>query len=190
MVRIEGKAFLYFDAEGNPITSDAHSDSLETHKYIISIKGTDEIPEIHLVYKYPKLETLIGKTLPKVDFTDINGEPVKFDKADFTVICFWNRHCRVCIRELTALDILAEDFPNIQFVALTPDSPDEVQELMKKLKLGWEDIKVVPNYNEDFSDILRIYAYPSNVVVDKDMIVKEANVGGNTRKLLRTLESL
>lgn len=42
--------------------------SLETHKYVISIKGTDEIPEIHLVLKHPKLETLIGETLPKVWF--------------------------------------------------------------------------------------------------------------------------
>ena len=40
LVRIEGKTFLYFDAEGNPITDQAHRDSLETHQYIISIKGT------------------------------------------------------------------------------------------------------------------------------------------------------
>ena len=35
--------------KGTPITDQAHRDSLETHQYIISIKGTDEIPEIHLV---------------------------------------------------------------------------------------------------------------------------------------------
>ena len=73
-VRIEDKTFLYFDAEGNPITDQAHRDSLETHKYVISIKGTDEIPEIHLVYKHPKLETLIGETLPKVGLSDISGK--------------------------------------------------------------------------------------------------------------------
>lgn len=37
-VRVEGQTFLYFDAEGNPITDQAHRDSLETHQYIISIK--------------------------------------------------------------------------------------------------------------------------------------------------------
>lgn len=87
-VRVEGQTFLYFDAEGNPITDQAHRDSLETHQYIISIKGTDEIPEIHLVYKHPKLETLIGKTLPKIGLGDINGKVVDFDESEYTVICF------------------------------------------------------------------------------------------------------
>ena len=82
-VRIEGKTFLYFDAEGNPITDQAHRDSLETHKYVISIKGTDEIPEIHLVYKHPKLETLIGETLPKVGLSDISGKSVDFDESEY-----------------------------------------------------------------------------------------------------------
>lgn len=44
---------------------------------------------------------------------------------------FWNRHCSICIRELIVLNILAEDYPNVQFVGLTPDSPEEVQKLMK-----------------------------------------------------------
>ncbi|WP_302029426.1 redoxin domain-containing protein, partial [Bacteroides caecimuris] len=189
-VRIEGKTFLYFDAEGNPITEQAHGDSLETHRYIISIKGTDEIPEIHLVYKHPKLETLIGKILPKIDLNDINGKSIDFDESEYTVICFWNRHCRICIRELVVLDILAEDYSNVQFVGLTPDSPEEVHKLMKRLKLEWEDIEIVPNYNEEFTDILKIYMYPSNVIVDKNMVVKAVNVGGDTRKLLRTLEQL
>lgn len=189
-VRVEGQTFLYFDAEGNPITDQAHRDSLETHQYIISIKGTDEIPEIHLVYKHPKLETLIGKTLPKIGLGDINGKVVDFDESEYTVICFWNRHCSICIRELIVLNILAEDYPNIQFVGLTPDSPEEVQKLMKRLNLDWEDIGIVPNYKGEFTYILKIYMYPSNIIVDKNMIVKAVNVGGDTRKLLRTLEQL
>ena len=51
-----------------------HSDSLETGKYIISIKGTDEITEIHLTYKHPKLETLIGKMFPQIKLTDMSSK--------------------------------------------------------------------------------------------------------------------
>ena len=65
-IAVEGDTIIYFDAEQRPITEQAHSDSLETGKYIISIKGTDEITEIHLTYKHPKLETLIGKMLPQI----------------------------------------------------------------------------------------------------------------------------
>ena len=61
---------------------------------------------------------------------------------------------------------------------------------MKKLNLEWEDIRIVPNYKWEFTDILKIYIYPSNIIVDKNMIVKAVNVGGNTRILLRTLEQL
>lgn len=189
-IRIEGKEFFYFDAEQNPITSQAHSDSLKTHKYIIFIKGTDEKPEIHLTYKHPKLETLIGKTLPQIDFFDLDGKLTKIGDSDFTVVCFWNRHCKPCIRELTALNILAEEFPNIRIVGLTPDSREEVQKLMKRLKIEWENVTVIPNYNEDFDDVLKIFVYPSNIIVDKNLIVKEVNVGGDTRKLLRALEKL
>ena len=133
---------------------------------------------------------MIGETLPKVDLSDISGKPVDFDESEYTVICFWNRHCSICIRELIVLNILAEDYPNVQFVGLTPDSPEEVQKLMKRLNLEWEDIGIVPNYKGEFTDILKIYMYPSNIIVDKNMIVKAVNVGGNTRKLLRTLEQL
>lgn len=55
-----------------------HSDSLETGKYIISIKGTDEITEIHLTYKHPKLETLIGKMFPQIKLTDMSRNPLKW----------------------------------------------------------------------------------------------------------------
>lgn len=188
-VRIEGN-IQYFDAERKPITNQAHNDSLATHKYIISIRGTDEKPEIHLTYKHPKLETLIGKALPQIDFFDLDGKLTKIGDSDFTVVCFWNRRCRPCIRELIALDILAEEYPNIRFVGLTPDSREEVQTLMKRLKLEWENIIVIPNYNEEFKDALKIFVYPSNVIVDKNLIVKEVNIGGDTRKLLRALEKL
>ncbi|MEY8685617.1 TlpA family protein disulfide reductase [Bacteroides sp. AN502(2024)] len=189
-ISVEGDTIIYFDAEQKSITRQAHSDSLETGKYIISIKGTDEITEIHLTYKHPKLETLIGKTLPQINLTDMSRKPVKMDESDVTVVCFWNRHCRPCIRKLTALNILAEDYPDIRFVALTPDSSGEVKRLMKRLNLVWENITVVPDYKDEFNDVLHIYMYPSNVIIDKNRVVQGATVGGNTRQLLRTLERL
>ena len=82
--------------------------------------------------------------LPQIKLTDMSRKSVKMDESDITVICFWNRHCRPCIRELTALNILAEDYPNIRFIALTPDSNGEVKRLMGRLQLKWENITVVP----------------------------------------------
>ena len=149
-----------------------HSDSLETGKYIISIKGTDEITEIHLTYKHPKLETLIGKMFPQIKLTDMSRKSVKMDESDITVICFWNRHCRPCI------------------IALTPDSNGEVKRLMGRLHLKWENITVVPDYRDEFDDTLHIYVYPSNVIIDKNRVIQGATVGGDTRQLLRSLERL
>lgn len=189
-VTIKGDTIVYFDAEQRPITKRAHSDSLETGKYIISIKGTDEITEIHLTYKYPELGTLIGKTLPQVEFADLNRSSVKMEESDITVICFWNRYCQPCIRELMALDILAEDYLNIRFIALTPDSSGEVKKLMKRLTLKWKNIIVVPGYDGEFDDILHIYVYPSNVIIDKNRVIQGATVGGDMRRLLRILERL
>lgn len=189
-IAVEGDTIIYFDAEQRPITEQAHSDSLKTGKYIISIKGTDEITEIHLTYKHPKLETLIGKMLPQIKLTDMSRKSVKMDESDITVICFWNRHCRPCIRELTALNILAEDYPNIRFIALTPDSNGEVKRLMGRLHLKWENITVVPDYRDEFDDTLHIYVYPSNVIIDKNRVIQGATVGGDTRQLLRSLERL
>lgn len=189
-ISIEGDTILYFDAEHKPITEQAHVDSLNTYKYIISIKGTDEKAEIHLVYKHPDLKTLNGKKIPQTDFNDINGKVVNLNGADINVLCFWNRHCRPCIRELTVLDILAEDYPNVKFIAFTPDSKEEVQTLMNRLNLNWENIVIVPGYDEEFADTIQIFMYPSNVIIDSNLIIKGATVGGDTRKLLRTLEVL
>lgn len=189
-IHIEGNSILYFDAEQKPITRQAHADSLKTHKYIISIKGTDEKSEIHLTYKHPRLETLIGKSLPRIDFSDINGKTVRIDESDITVLCFWNRHCSPCILELTALNILAEEYSNVQFIALTPDSREEVSTLMKKLNIEWQNITIIHDYDEEFADTLHIFVYPSSVIIDKSMIIKEVTIGGDTRKLLRTLEKL
>lgn len=189
-IRIKGNSTLYFDAEQKPITRQAHADSLKTHKYIISIKGTDEKSEIHLTYKHPRLETLIGKSLPLIDFSDINGKTVRIDESDITVLCFWNRHCSPCILELTALNILAEEYSNVRFIALTPDSREEVSTLMKKLNLEWQNITIIHDYDEEFADTLHVFVYPSSVIIDKSMIIKEVTIGGDTRKLLRTLEKL
>ena len=170
-IAVEGDTIIYFDAEQRPITEQAHSDSLETGKYIISIKGTDEITEIHLTYKHPKLETLIGKMLPQIKLTDMSRKSVKMDESDITVI-------------------LAEDYPNIRFIALTPDSNGEVKRLMGRLHLKWENITVVPDYRDEFDDTLHIYVYPSNVIIDKNRVIQGATVGGDTRQLLRSLERL
>lgn len=189
-ISIEGDTILYFDAEQRPITEQAHVDSLDTGKYVISVKGTNERTEIHLTYRHPNLETLMGKTLPSAEFLDMNGKVVKMNESDITVVCFWNRHCRPCIRELTALDVLAEDYPNVRFVALTTDSLEEVQNLMKRLHLNWENIIVVPGYNDVYTDVLHMYVHPSNVVIDNNGIIKGITLGGKTRQLLRTLEKL
>lgn len=189
-VCIKGDTILYYDAEGFAISRLAHSDSLKTHKYIISFKGNNGKAEIHLVYKYPKLKTLIGRLLPQVIFFDIKGKPVGINEKDITVICFWDKYCSSCIRELIVLDILAVDYPNVAFVALTPDSCEEVRNLMKKLRLKWENIAVVPAYDGEFTDILHIFVYPSNVILDKNRVVRGVTVGGNIRLLLSTLEEV
>lgn len=191
VVIIKGDTTLFFDAEGRPITSEAHSDSLETGKYIISIKGTDEKPEIHLTYKHPDLKTLIGKNIGEREWEDLEGKTVRIgDKPGYTVISFWNKHCRVCIRELTALDVLVEDFPDIRIVALAPDSPDEIRKLMKRLKLNWENITVVPDDDGELTQELQLFVYPSTVVIDRNKEIRGVTVGGNTRELLKTLEQL
>lgn len=74
---------------------------------------------------------------------------------------FLECYCQPCIRELTALDILSEDYPNIRFAALTPDSSGEVRKLIKILTLKWGKRIVVPGYDGEFDDILHVYVYSS-----------------------------
>ena len=61
---------------------------------------------------------------------------------------------------------------------------------MKKLRLKWENIAVVPAYDGEFTDILHIFVYPSNVILDKNRVVRGVTVGGNIRLLLSTLEEV
>lgn len=61
---------------------------------------------------------------------------------------------------------------------------------MKRLTLKWENIIVVPGYDGEFDDILHIYVYPSNVIIDKNRVIQGATVGSDMRRLLRILERL
>ena len=191
IVTISGDTVLFFDSEGNSITKEMHSDSLKTGKYIVSIKGTDEKAEIHLTYKHPNLKSLIGKKIKEKEWSDLGGKTIKISNSPgYTIISFWNRHCRVCVRELTALDVLVEEYPNVDIIALTPDSFRETQALMKRLKLDWENVIVVPD-DGGLSQELQLFVYPTSLIVEnKERTIESVIIGGSIRELLRALDSL
>jgi thiol-disulfide isomerase/thioredoxin len=189
-IAVEADTFLYFTVDSIPLTIEAFNDSLATGKYIITSREVRSTLEDYLTYKHPTAETLLGQLLPRKTFTALNGKQIDINAANFTVISSWNKYCGICIAELTVLDLLAEDFPGVQFVALTGDPENEVQTFLGNACWKWRDISVVIDTGRSLMHSFHIITDPSNLIVDGKGIIRAVVFGGNIRELVTTLDRL
>lgn len=189
-IMVEADTILHFTADGIPITLKAFNDSLATGKYIITSKEVGSTLEDYLTYKHPTAETLLGLPLPRKTFTDLNGKQVDVNAANFTIVSSWNKYCGICIAELTVLDLLAEDLPGVQFVALTGDPEDEVRTFLENACWKWRDVSVVIDTGRSLMHSFHIITDPSNLIVDGKGIIRAVVFGGDIRELVTTLDRL
>ena len=189
-IMVRADTILHFDASGHPLSMEAFNDSLQTGKYIITSKERGRTMTDYLTPKHPTAETLVGQQLPRTTFTDIDGNRVDVDSAGLTVVSAWNKTCGICIAELTALDIMADDFPGVQFVALAGDPEADTRQFLEQARWKWQDIIVVPDPERSLMQSFHIFTEPTNFIVDRRGTVRAALFGGDVRRLVTTLDRL
>jgi thiol-disulfide isomerase/thioredoxin len=190
-VSIIADAMMYLDSNGNRIDEHSYQDSLKTGMYVVSFKEMRPNVEFQLKKKYPELlPLLLGKELPSIELTDINQNKINIgENSALTLLLFWDMTCKPCIEELIVFNILANEFPEVSFVALTSDPIFDVNKFIKEKGFKWENLIIVSDFQEYF-EITKIHTYPINIIINDNRIVKRVFVGKRIREILVSLENL
>ncbi|MBD3628747.1 TlpA disulfide reductase family protein [Cyclobacterium sp.] len=119
-----------------------------------------------------------GKTFPKFDFRDLNGQHYNNEntKGKTILIKTWFIGCTACIAEFPELNRIVEDHENdddMVFISLALDAKPELERFLLKRPFKYQ---VVPEKRDFLEKELNLQIYPTHIVVDKNgTIVKVVN---------------
>ncbi len=138
--------------------------------FFISDKKKDSLinfePLSELKYKeFPKFDL---KTLASKNFNSekLIGKP--------TMINFWFTRCAPCIDEMPVLNKIKEKYrDDFNFIAITYEKKEDVEKFLRNHPFDFEHLINA----KDFIDQLGIQAYPMNLFLDKNGILKYVKGG-------------
>ncbi|PQJ20623.1 TlpA disulfide reductase family protein [Tenacibaculum sp. SG-28] len=116
------------------------------------------------------------KQFPNFNLKTLAGE--KFDTQQLkdkpTVINFWFTKCKPCIDEMPILNKIKEKYKeDINFISITYEKKDAVLKFLEKHPFEFQHLVDA----KDFTDDLGITAYPLNLFLDRNGILKYVNNG-------------
>jgi hypothetical protein len=114
--------------------------------------------------------------LPPFDLKDLNGKRVTSAslKGKPTLISFYFATCIPCILEVGPINRFAAARPQMNFLAVTYDSPEEARAFVNRFGLRW---RVVPDAR-DFIDRMRVKQYPLMALFDANGRLLGTKKGG------------
>ena len=135
-----------------------------------------------------------GKTIPDFEFTDRSGNTISKSNTsgDILVINTWFVKCKPCVMEIPELNDLVEKYKensNIQFLAVTFDSDDEINSFLEREKF---DFNIITN-QMSFLQKIQIMSYPTNIIVDPEGKIVFNATGynpANIKKMDELLENM
>ena len=146
-------------------------------------------------------DALVSKTaFPEFDEVDMEGNQVTSDifaDYDTTIVNFWNNGCGTCIAEMPELEELYQDFQerNINLIGVGTDSGESdeqletAREILRENGVTYTNISPDPegDFYKDF--IADIFTYPTTYIVDSEGSIVGADIVGNVKNQLDTVEA-
>ncbi|MRM83996.1 TlpA disulfide reductase family protein [Riemerella anatipestifer] len=120
---------------------------------------------------YAETRKFIGRKFPIAKLKNKNSKALseKIILGKPTLINFWFTKCPPCISEIPSLQKLKEKFGDrVNFISVTFENQKSIDDFVKKYKY---DYKHIPNSKNQI-DELGIEAYPTNIILDKNGIIK------------------
>lgn len=185
-------SIIFHNERGEVIGNEIFSDSLKTGNYVSKITSAGDNTLIYLELKWPDMSLVKGKQLSVCSFNDMNGSKINIPSDDnsITLLCFWDITCSSCIKELTALNILIEEYTSLKIIAITPSALLDVKEFLKKKNIHWNNLTVITDYNNEYKDFFQLKAYPFSILVDREGTIKEAFRGKSLRRIIQVLNEV
>lgn len=123
-----------------------------------------------------KIYSYLNKKLPSHLLKTINNEELYLDNflGKPLVLNFWFTTCKPCIDEMPILNTIKEKYADkVNFISITFNTKEEVEEFFKTHRFDYT--KVVGA--KAFTDEIGISAFPKNIFIDKNGIVKRIESG-------------
>jgi len=117
-----------------------------------------------------------NKEFPKFDLKTLTGKNFNSEllKGKPTMINFWFTKCPPCIDEMPILNKLAKKYKNeFNFIAITYEKNEDVKEFLKKHPFKFKHLVNA----EKLTDFLGMKAYPKNLFLDKNGVLKYVKGG-------------
>ena len=146
-------------------------------------------------------DSLVTKTaFPEFEEVDMEGNPVTrevFSDYDVTIVNFWNNGCGSCIAEMPELEELYQEFKerNINLIGVGTDSGESEEQLATAQEIlaekGVTYTNISPDPEGDFykNFIADIFTYPTTYIVDREGNIVGADITGNVKNQLDTVEA-
>ncbi|MGV8960293.1 MAG: TlpA family protein disulfide reductase [Stenotrophomonas sp.] len=101
-----------------------------------------------------------------INLASFRGKPL--------LINFYSAHCQPCLSENPKLNTLKHLNPELQFLAITPDSPEEAAEYAQKRSLAWP---IATPGEEYMFKTLGVEAFPTFAIIDENGNLLSATYG-------------
>ncbi|MBC7400926.1 MAG: TlpA family protein disulfide reductase [Mucilaginibacter sp.] len=184
--------FISYDAASRLITKKVFLEKLKTGDYLPLRLKVNDGKLYYILYKidpdrYKKISSYIdgyayqwlenyekqGKKFPAFNFTDINGNKYNAanTKGKVLVVKCWFIGCQRCEEEMPELNQLMARHKNrkdIIFISLAPDSKVKLHAFLKRKRF---DYPIVAGQNSFIENKLKVTAYPTHLIVNKQGIV-------------------
>lgn len=132
-----------------------------------------------------------GQTLSPFNFKDIDGNEITpsqlLDKV--VVINCWFVRCIPCKAEMPELNKLVRDYadnPKVVFISLCLESASEIKRFLSTTEFKYRHI---PDQGDFIKARFGVSAFPSHVVVDKNLQVLKIMVGSQIEPLRKIIET-
>lgn len=123
---------------------------------------------------FPLTENLTDIFGKEVDLTEMN-------KPTFVRLGYIG--CHPCSFEMPAFVRLAKEYPNVNFIYITYNSKDELQEHYDYIDFELENLNFVQMTDKKMRDNKLANGYPTNWLIKKGNIVQHYSGGGRTSEL-------
>lgn len=201
--------FLALDEDAKPIKKEAFLIKLTTGRYLPLLIHTENLGGSYKLVKIPanlqkdggaviadyaktqlRYFTMEGKPIPAFNFKDING--VKYSSANTKgkIILFkcWFIGCKPCVQEMPELNKIVEQYKNrkdVLFISLAIDDKKPLQDFLTKTKFEYA---TVPDQEKYMTDKLKVTAYPTHFLIDKNgILMKKVDTGTEISEVLEQL---
>lgn len=121
-----------------------------------------------LLYGQEEVLDLEGTQAPAFELVDIEGNVISSDDTEGKVVVlnFWFIGCKPCLKEIPELNMVHNTYKDKPDVVFASISLDELEKVQKKLKKYNIEYPVVAD-GRSASELFGVFAYPTNMVIDK-----------------------